>query len=339
MLIQTNLVNPVKNPLFYSRITHMTVQTPVTLSSHAMATRFELVLYGDDPARLRGAGEEALREIERLEAQLSFYLADSEIRWINTHASTGPVKIEPRLFRLLKDCARLTGLTDGAFDITVGPLMRAWRFVNETGRRPEALELQTARSVVGIDHIRFDEDNFTLEFDRPGVEIDLGAYGKGYAIERAIEILREAGVASALMHGGTSSVSTIGAPPGSKAWRISLSAPLVSDDRAEIISLVDNSLSVSAVHGRSFTAEGQTFGHVIDPGTGESTSHAVAAAAVGASAPVCEAVSTSLLVSGPGWLSTMKERFPGYGAVIAFANERGEIEIVHVEPDQLPLLD
>ncbi|HXG68450.1 MAG TPA: FAD:protein FMN transferase, partial [Blastocatellia bacterium] len=179
---------------------------PVTLSVHAMATRFELALHGDDPVRLRAAGEEALSEIERLEAQLSFYRPDSEIRWLNTHAAEGPVKVEPRLFRLLQHCGSLSTLTDGAFDVTVGPLMRAWRFVNDTGKVPTLAELDEARAVVGMGKVRFDEDSFTVSFERQGVEIDLGAYGKGYAIERAVDLLRENGIASALLHGGTSSV-------------------------------------------------------------------------------------------------------------------------------------
>src|SRR5437763_728079 len=91
----------------------------ITLSTHAMATRFELVLYGEDEVRLRAAGEEALAEIERLEAQLSFYQADSEISWINHRAAQEAVRVEPRLFHLLKYCARFTEATDGAFDVTI----------------------------------------------------------------------------------------------------------------------------------------------------------------------------------------------------------------------------
>src|ERR1044071_7272894 len=108
----------------------------VCLSLHAMATRFELVLYGENEPHLRSAGEEALQEIERLDQQLSFYRNDSEITFLNRRAADGFVKVEPRLFDLLKRCAALTKLTDGAFDITVAPLMRAWRFVLDSGGVP-----------------------------------------------------------------------------------------------------------------------------------------------------------------------------------------------------------
>ena len=294
-----------------------------------MATRFELALHGDDPVRLRAAGEEALSEIERLEAQLSFYRPDSEIRWLNTHAAESYVKVEPRLFRLLQHCASLSTLTDGAFDVTVGPLMRAWRFVNDTGKVPTPAELDAARAVVGMEKVRFDEDAFTISFERQGVEIDLGAYGKGYAIERAVDLLRENGITSALLHGGTSSVYTIGAPPGDTAWKIALHEPRAEGGQQIIVRLKDSALSVSAVHGKSFEAEGHRYGHVIDPRTGEPVSRALAAAITGPSSTVCEALSTALLVLGAPWLPTLAERFPGYDGIVAVETEPAGIAVFH----------
>src|SRR5664280_2971844 len=112
----------------------------IRLSTYAMATRFELVLYGDDPVRLRSAGEEALEEINRLDTQLSRFLPASEISWINARAAFEPVKVEPRLFRLLQQAQEVSRLTDRAFDVTVGPLMRAWGFFGGDGRIPESRE-------------------------------------------------------------------------------------------------------------------------------------------------------------------------------------------------------
>src|SRR5262249_29592116 len=153
--------------------------TPVCLSLHAMATRFELVLYGDDSGRLRAAGEEALQEIERLDSQLSFYSPSSEISKINARAAEQPVKIEPRLFSLLRDCLELTHQTEGAFDISIGPLMRAWRFFGPEGRVPEAAEIDSVRSIIGTGNIELDHESSTIRFKRRGVQLDLGAYGKG----------------------------------------------------------------------------------------------------------------------------------------------------------------
>ena len=178
----------------------------VSLARNAMATRFEMVLHGEDELGLRAAGEEALDEITALASQLNFYGADSEITRINAGAALGPVPVEPGLFRLLQEAKGVHGLSGGAFDITVAPLMRCWGFADGKHRVPSPGELAKARECVGMDLVHLDEETFTVQFERSGVQVDLGAVGKGYALEIANEVLREAGVANALIHGGTSSV-------------------------------------------------------------------------------------------------------------------------------------
>jgi len=291
--------------------------TIITLSLHAMATRFELVLYGDDPVRLRAGGEQALREIEALENQLSFYRADSEVTWINSHAAEAPVRIDPRLFYLLSRCAEFSEKTDGAFDITVGPLIRVWGFSGKGPRVPQPSALEAARDAVGMKNVELCEEDFTVRFKRPGVAIDLGAFGKGYAIERAIGILQENGVTSALLHGGTSSVFALGAPPMETGWKIALGAPLSEGEEPAKIELNNTGLSVSAAHGKWFEADGRRYGHVLDPRTGQPARVARAAAVTGPSPSHCEALSTALLVLGQSWLPVMRSTFPGYRGHIA----------------------
>ncbi len=283
----------------------------VALSVHAMATRFELVLYGDDAVRLRAGGEQALDEIVRVERQLSFYRTDSEIGWVNAKAAHGPVKVDPRLFRLLERCAELWRSTDGAFDVTVGPLVRAWGFADGSRAIPSDDAIAAAKELVGMRKIVLDADALTVRFTSPGVAMDLSGYGKGYAVECAIDALREAGIRSALLHGGTSSVFGLGTPPSLPAWRIGLAEPL-----AGTVDLVDSGLSVSASHGKRFTADGVEYGHVLDPRSARPVSVAAGAAVFGASAATCEALSTALMVHGLTWLPTLRSRFPGYDAVV-----------------------
>ncbi len=295
--------------------------TPTTLSLNAMATRFEVILHGDDPARLRGAGEEALAEIQRLDRELSFYDAGSEISRINARAAIEPVRPDPRVFRLLARCRELHRLTDGAFDITIAPLMRAWGFTGSSGKIPEPEQVRSALESVGMRHVIRDEARGTVRFDRPGVAIDLGAVGKGYAIEQAVEILRECGVESALIHGGTSTIYAIGTPPGQDAWRVAIRNP--SDDGApvDLVDLRNCALSVSAVHGKSFIEGGTEYGHVIDPRTGRTVTSTRLAAVVGPSATDSDALSTALLVLGREWLPTLAERFPGSRGIVVPAVE------------------
>lgn len=284
----------------------------LSLSVHAMATRFELYLWGADPVRLRAAGEEALEEVRRLDSQLNSHSADSEISHINRNAGSRAVRVEPRLFKLLQKCAGLAEATAGSFDITVGPLMRVWRLVESRGTPPSADELERVRSVVGIDQIEFDETECTIRFRRDGVEIDLGAYGKGYAIERAIEILSENAIESGILHGGTSSVYAIGVSPDDSEWRIRLSDPLADNGRPVVVGLSNSALSVSAVHGKWFDRLAKRYGHVIDPRTGQPCDGVCSAAITGPSPTLCEAFSTALLVMGRGWLPTLADGFPGY---------------------------
>lgn len=286
----------------------------VRLALEAMATRFELVLYGDDLVRLRATGEEALQEIARLDRQLSFYNAASDVSWINARAAAGPVPVAPGVFHLLQRCQALSAATDGAFDITIAPLMRAWRFVGGRGAIPDDETLARAHASVGFSHLHLDTETSSVTFRRSGMSIDLGASGKGYAIDAAIEILREHGVTSALLHGGTSSVHALGARPDGSPWRIGWNPP---GGAGRTLDIRSGAFSISALHGKSFVAGGREHGHVMDPRTGRTSSAARAAAVMGPGSLECDALSTALLVLGPAWLPLLRRRFPGYdGAVV-----------------------
>jgi thiamine biosynthesis lipoprotein len=266
-----------------------------------MATRFEIVMYGDNSSALRAAGEEALAEIEKLEDQLSLYRPSSEIAHLNARAAAGPVRVTPSLFALLREARRLHDLTDGAFDVTIAPLVRCWGFMGGQGRMPEPEAVEMARRSVGMRQITLDEQALTVRFAREGVMIDLGAIGKGYAVERAAEILRENGVTSALLHGGTSTVYSIGHPPDLKYWDVALEQPpeqLAPAAIPTVIHLRDEAMSVSAIWGRSFQVDGKLYGHVLDPRTGYPAKAVFLAAVVSSSATETDALSTALLING-----------------------------------------
>lgn len=275
----------------------------VAVARHAMATRFEIILHGANETSLRAAGEEALNEISLLEDRLSLYRPTSEIAHLNARAHLEPVRVSPELFRLLQHAQQLHRGTGGAFDITIGPLMRCWGFMGGSGATPDPVALAEARAKIGMDLVQLNEGDFTVRFARPGVMIDLGAIGKGYAIERGAELLRDAGVTSAILHGGTSTVSAIGHPPDAEAWKVALELPPTNpaDSPAllAVVPLRDESLSVSAVWGKSFQSGSKTFGHVLDPRTGEPTDRAVLAAVVTRDATEGDALATALLTDGP----------------------------------------
>jgi thiamine biosynthesis lipoprotein len=303
-----------------------TPSQPLTLARQAMATRFEIVLHGDNPVSLRAAGEEAFDEIERIEGRLSLYQPTSEIAHVNARAAREAVRVSPATFRVLEQAAKLSAETGGAFDITIGPLMRCWGFVGGAGQMPTPEAVVEARERTGMRHVELDAAGFTVRFAREGVMLDLGAIGKGYAVGVAAEMLREAGVTSALIHGGTSSVFAIGRPPETDAWKVAIErppdygtgvpqAPLrsplqtmpASDSQAAlpallaVVPLRDEALSVSAVWGKSFQTAEKSYGHVIDPRTGQPTDAAVLAAVALPDSTETDALSTALLaLGGPG---------------------------------------
>jgi thiamine biosynthesis lipoprotein len=309
--------------LLFSNIVAPSLNYPmalVTVACHAMATRFEIVLHGDNPASLRAAGEEALRLVEELEGQLSLFRAGSDIARLNARAAWEPVRVTPGVFALLLHAQKLSEQTGGAFDITVAPLVRCWGFMGGEGRMPRPEEVAEARAKVGMPLVELNPGDCTVRFAREGVMLDLGAIGKGYAIERAAEVLREAGVTSALLHGGTSSVQAFGQPQGEECWKIAIETPSPARDTPPAllatVQLRDEAMSVSSVQEHSFRAGGRTFGHVIDPRTGEPATGTVLAAVVLPSATETDALSTALLTLGRAGQEHIASLRPGMRTLV-----------------------
>ena len=272
----------------------------VTVAAEAMATRFEVALHGASEATLRAAAEEALAEIGRLEAVLSLYQPTSEIAHINARGAQEPVPVSPEVFALLEHCAALGEQTQGAFDITLAPLMRCWRFMNDTGAVPADDEIQTACAQCGWPQLQLNPAKSTVQLATEGTMLDLGSVGKGYALEQAGTLLLENEFEHFLIHGGTSTVCARGTQADGAPWRIAVEHPDADRPPLNVEDLANESLSVSGIGGKSFIDEhGVEQGHVIDPRTGRPAQSARVAAVVCDSATVSDAWATALLVE-PG---------------------------------------
>lgn len=263
-----------------------------------MWTKFEIVAYGTDRARLAEAAEGAFEEIERLDRQLSHYSESSELTYINRNAARSEVIVEKELFELLRLSLDYSRTSGGAFDITVGPLMKAWGFFKGQGRLPTSDELKSAMAAVGYKHVRLDAQARTIRFDREGVELDLGGIAKGYAVDRAAEILRASGVSSALITSGTSSICAIGKPPNQSGWQVDVSDPFDRSRRVETMTLNDQSVSTSGCNEKTFELGGKTYCHIMDPRTGLPVDGVVSATVITPRGVDAEAFSKIVMVLG-----------------------------------------
>jgi len=285
------------------------------VTREAMHTSFEVILDGDRDERvLKDIAESAVEEAKRLEAQLSAFIPSSDICWINDTAWQRPVPVEPRLFELLELAADIHQQTDGAFDITVGPLLKCWGFYEGQGAVPTDEELAAALANVGMGHVELDRERRTVHFRRQGVELNLGAIGKGYVVDRAVEHLRAWGISCALVHSGGSSIYALGCPPGracpelacpelcrraeGAGWRIGVLDPRDQSSRVGAFTLRDQALCTSGNLRQSFTHGGVRYGHLLDPRTGRPAQGMLGATVVSSSAARADALSTAFFVMG-----------------------------------------
>jgi len=155
----------------------------------AMGTVYTLVAYGERREFLLAAAEQSFEEVRRLDRMLSNYRPDSEWSEVNRYAAERPVRVPEELFDLIAKCLDYSRQSEGAFDITVGPLMKLWGFYKGTGRLPHRAEIRGVMTRVGYQHVALDPAEKTIRFLRQGVSLDPGGIGKGYAVDRMVEIL------------------------------------------------------------------------------------------------------------------------------------------------------
>ena len=271
-------------------------------SADAMGSTYSIAVYGDDRVQLEAAVDAAFDEVRRLDDLLSNYKPESEWSEVNREAAQRPVKVSPELFRLLQECLEYSRESEGAFDISVGPLMKVWGFYKGSGHLPHRAEVQAAMAKVGYRHILLDPANQTVRFDRPGVELDPGGIGKGYAVDRMVDVLKQKGVGIALVAGSGSSIYGLGAPPEEpKGWRIDIKDPWdVSKSLAEVY-LRDMSMSTSGSYEKFFRAEGKIYAHIMDPRTGYPAQGSVSVSVVAPRTIDSEAWAKPFFVNGRLW--------------------------------------
>jgi thiamine biosynthesis lipoprotein len=287
-------------------------QTPslrLEKSGEAMGSTYTIELYGSDRVRMEAAADAAFDEARRLDELLSNYKPDSEWSQVNRHAAERPVKVSSELFQLLSACLGYSRESEGAFDISVGPLMKVWGFYKGTGHLPHRAEVQAAMSRVGYQHLHLDAAAQTVWFDHSGVELDPGGIGKGYAVDRMVDVLRQKGFHTALVAGSGSSIYGMGAPPSEpRGWRIEIKNPWNTGQTSAEVFLKDMSMSTSGSYEKFFRAEGKVYAHIMDPRTGYPARGSVAVSVVSPRTIDSEAWAKPYFVNGRQWAARHKPK-------------------------------
>lgn len=300
-----------------------------------MATDFQVLLPGSSQPAQVDAVVAAMELLEPIEATLTVYQSDSETSRINREASLGPVRVGPMVIDILQRAVQLSAVTDGAFDVTAGPLVEAWGFTTRSGRRPSAEQIQAARARVGWQHLEIDLQAGTVRFAMPDMRINFGAIGKGYALDRIAQRMRETGVNDFLLHGGNSSVIAAGdAESGSgEGWRVGLQHPTRPRQRLGGIVLRDMSLATSGSGKRHFHYRGRRYGHVIDPRNGHPAGEFLSLSVLTPQATDADAIATGLFVGGRAMIERTTTMSPSPALVapgvigVAAGKREGSVEL------------
>ncbi|MGO9641744.1 MAG: FAD:protein FMN transferase [Candidatus Acidiferrales bacterium] len=291
-----------------SKITsRLTELLRLKVNGDAMGATFSIVLYGDDRAKMEAALDAAFEEVGRLDGMLSNYRAESEWSEVNRRAAEEPVKVSAELFQLLSACAAYSRESEGAFDITVGPLMKLWGFYKGSGRLPNPEEVAAALPKLGYRHVHLDAAARTVWFDRTGVELDPGGIGKGYAVDRMVDVLRRQGFQIALVAASDSSIYGMGAPPTEpKGWRVGIKDPRNARRTVAEVFLKDMSISTSGSYQKFFLGEGRRYAHIMDPRTGYPAQGSVSVSVVAPRTIDSEAWASPYFVNGRQWAAGHK---------------------------------
>ena len=290
-----------------------------------MACSFEVTLASEDVSDLPAA-RTALDGVDAIEDRLTIFRDTSTIAEINHRAADEPVVVDRALFDLLSECIDIHRATGGAFDITSTALSRCWGFLQRNGRLPSRDAIDAARMHVGLDALVLDADSITVSFIRKGIELNLGAIGKGYALDRVAADMQAAGVTHALLSAGRSSLLALGGRD--RGWSIELTSPRTDHVLARVW-LRNAALGTSGAGEQFVEVEGVRYGHVIDPRSGWAASGVLSATVIASRAAPADALSTAFLIGGPTLAREYCTSHPGTMAIVTPLGQCSPIVIGH----------
>lgn len=283
-----------------------------------MGTRVRAELWHDDPAEAARLLAAVMAEMRRIDAAYSPYKSTSQLSELNRRAPDGWVEVSPELFDLLGRSRRVSELTGGAFDVTYASVGRYYDY--RRGERPD--DEQIRRSVEAIDYryVELDPSGPRVRYTHPQVYVDLGGIAKGYAVDRCIEQLRQAGITQASVSAGGDSY-ILGDRRG-EPWRVGIRDPRDEQAMTAVLPLMDTAVSTSGDYERFFEEDGVRYHHILDPRTGRSARESWSVTVLGPDTTFTDALSTSVFVLGPQKGLELIDRLDGVDAIIVDARGR-----------------
>ena len=268
----------------------------VRRAHYVMGTIFEITAYGADREETVAAVEQSFAAIRQADEILSHYRPESDLMRLNRSASQGTVTVARDLYRVLEEALRFARLSEGAFDVTVGPLVRLWSEAAGRDRAPSGQEIFETRKRVGSAKVELLPQR-RVRFAQEDLEITLGAIGKGWAVDQAVAVLRRHGVRDAYVSAGTSTVFALGDDGLGEGWEVSVRNPIAGDPLATF-RIRDRAVSTSAAYERYWEITGNRFGHILDPRSGQPAAGMLSATVVAPTATAADALSTAAYVMG-----------------------------------------
>jgi thiamine biosynthesis lipoprotein len=293
-----------------------------------MGTFSRVIVLARSPRTAQRCLEATFEVQSRVESLMSYHREDSELSKINRYAGAGAVPVSAWTFEVLQQAVHFSRLSEGAFDVTVGPLVDLWRRAGETNVPPSPEALAEARRKVGFEKLILDEKTRTVRFAVAGMRVDLGGIAKGYAVDKSVEALQKHGALGGLVDLG-GNIRCFGRPPGGQdRWRIGLQDPNVAPDEFGstrpllILALAEGSVATSGDYRRFTTVQGERQSHVLDTRTGQGARALASDTVIAADATRADALSTAVNVLGPEAGLALIERIPGAEAILIRAGER-----------------
>jgi thiamine biosynthesis lipoprotein len=238
-----------------------------SFSEPHMGTIFRIVVYARDEATTKKATREAFARVAELNGIMSDYHSTSELMRLCAKAGGDPIKVSDELFFVLARARAVSLDSDGAFDVTVGPVVRLWRTARKTGRLPDPEKLKAARDLVGWKNIVLDEKARTVKLRKPGMQIDLGGIGKGYTADEILKVLKRHGLTRALVAAG-GDITVADAPPDKPGWTIAIAPVDAKKEGPRYFTLARGAVSTSGDAEQFVEIDGKRYSHIVDPRTG-----------------------------------------------------------------------